>query len=1251
MKNRTTKVALSIFAIAIASIFFSEYSSQAIGNNGTPPSGRSGSPGDFNSNCSSCHGSATTSYTTSITSNIPASGYISGTTYTVNVNVSSGSTTKKFGFECSPQTTSSTKAIIGTVAAMGTDQVNGTGYISHNGGQVGTSYTWQFKWTAPGSATQTGANATTNKANGNFYASILIANNNGNNDSGDNPQQTNATITENTNASVIITASATTVCVGSSVTFTATPTNGGGGPTYQWQVNGSAASGTNNGVTYTSTSLANNDAVTCILTSNKTGVTASPATSNSITMTVNSGSSTITGTTGGSTCGSGTVTLGASASAGTINWYAASTGGTSIHTGTSYTTPSITATTNYYVDATNGGCASASRVIVTATVNTAPTISGVTPNSRCSTGTVVLGATSTDTINWYATLTGGNSLATGSSFTTPSIPSTTTYYVDATKNGCTTSSRTSVTATISGNPTITATTPNSRCSTGTVVLGATASAGTINWYANLTGGASLATAPSYTTTSISSTTTYYVDATNGGCTTSSRTAVKATIHPLPTATISGSATICKGASSAINIALTGTSPWSFTYGSAGGSNPVSGITSSTYTTNVSAGTYTVSAVSDSNSCIGTYSGSAAIVERTPVAVTNSTITCNGTNTNYTVKFNITGGNPTTYTVTGGGGGTLTGSSFTSNTVASGSSYSFTADDSYHCNPIVVSGTKNCNCAATGTMSGGGTICSGNVATISIALTGTSPWSFVYSIGGVKQPKHSNQTTSPYTFTTSTTAAYTLDSISDANCMGSPSGSASVSQTLPTATLTGGGTVCAGLLANLNIALTGTSPWNYTYSDGTNTTSATSGISNFSISKSTAGTYTITSISDASCQGTSSGSAKIIVNALPTVGLTVTPSSTICAGVSVTLSGTGATSYAWSDGVTNGTPFTPVSTLTYTVTGTDGNSCSNKATQTVTVNALPLVGFTASPSSSVCSGSGVTLSGTGATSYSWSGGSVTITNGVSFTPASTQTYTVIGTDGNFCSNKTTHTVGVNATPTVGATASPSSSVCSGASVTLNGIGATTYSWSGGIADGVSFTPASSQTYTVTGTTGNCSNTSTLPITVSSCGTIPAKPIITRPDPGTTLVSNAPTGNQWYLNGVLIPGETNPTLALTQTTQSGNYTVVVTVNGVSSVPSDPINLVNTGIVEISNDSFFKIYPNPSDGNFNVSFEVSERGTYKLDLKNLLGQSIYQETLTSFNGAYLKELSIADYGQGVYMISLTSSKNEIIKKIVVY
>lgn len=76
-----------------------------------------------------------------------------------------------------------------------------------------------------------------------------------------------------------------TICAGTPVTFTATPTNGGTTPTYQWQINGSNV-GTN-AATFISSTLANNDAVRVILTSSEMCVTKTMDTSNVINMTVN----------------------------------------------------------------------------------------------------------------------------------------------------------------------------------------------------------------------------------------------------------------------------------------------------------------------------------------------------------------------------------------------------------------------------------------------------------------------------------------------------------------------------------------------------------------------------------------------------------------------------------------------------------------------------------------------------------------------------------------------------------------------------------------------------------------------------------------------------------------------------------------------------------------------------------------------------------------------------------------------------
>ncbi len=95
------------------------------------------------------------------------------------------------------------------------------------------------------------------------------------------------TINQSVPLSVTVTANPSTpICPGQCVDFTATPTNGGTAPTYQWQINGVNAPAPSTSSTYTNCNLQNNDQVTVIVTSNEACVTNSPATSTPVSITV-----------------------------------------------------------------------------------------------------------------------------------------------------------------------------------------------------------------------------------------------------------------------------------------------------------------------------------------------------------------------------------------------------------------------------------------------------------------------------------------------------------------------------------------------------------------------------------------------------------------------------------------------------------------------------------------------------------------------------------------------------------------------------------------------------------------------------------------------------------------------------------------------------------------------------------------------------------------------------------------------------
>jgi hypothetical protein len=122
--------------------------------------------------------------------------------------------------------------------------------------------------------------------NGNVVSCVLTSSNT--TCISNNPATSNQEImVVNTNlvVGVSIAASSNPVCAGTSVTFTATPVNGGALPSYQWKVNGISVGGNSPAYTY---NPASGDQVSCILTSNLSCTTNNPATSNTINMTINS---------------------------------------------------------------------------------------------------------------------------------------------------------------------------------------------------------------------------------------------------------------------------------------------------------------------------------------------------------------------------------------------------------------------------------------------------------------------------------------------------------------------------------------------------------------------------------------------------------------------------------------------------------------------------------------------------------------------------------------------------------------------------------------------------------------------------------------------------------------------------------------------------------------------------------------------------------------------------------------------------
>jgi hypothetical protein len=143
-----------LFVILMASFDGSDLKSS-----GGSPAGYTNSPGD-GQNCSHCMGGTATPVTGWITSNIPGTGYVHGSTYTITVTAT-GSGDK--GFQVSPQDIAGN--LMGTlIAGTGNKLVGSNKYVTHNAAQTGDNVTWNFQWTAP----SPGAGNVT------FYGSIAV---------------------------------------------------------------------------------------------------------------------------------------------------------------------------------------------------------------------------------------------------------------------------------------------------------------------------------------------------------------------------------------------------------------------------------------------------------------------------------------------------------------------------------------------------------------------------------------------------------------------------------------------------------------------------------------------------------------------------------------------------------------------------------------------------------------------------------------------------------------------------------------------------------------------------------------------------------------------------------------------------------------------------------------------------------------------------------------------------------------------
>ena len=343
---------------------------------------------------------------------------------------------------------------------------------------------------------------------------------------------------------------------------------------------------------------------------------------------------------------------------------------------------------------------------------------------------------------------------------------------------------------------------------------------------------------------------------------------------------------------------------------------------------------------------------------------------------------------------------------------------------------------------------------------------TLPTSSTNSINGTWAPAPNNLLTTTYTFTpnvglcalptTLTVAVNALPTISIIN--------ASNSTVLN----------CTQTTISLNAVGTGSFAW----ANGVIPISTGS-----SLSVTTAGTYTLGILDQNGCTNTTS--LVITQDVTPPIAvITNTTNTTVltCSTTSISLTGAGGISFAWSNGSSNFASTSSVSITnpgTYTLSTTGANGCIDTEIINITQNITPPVaGISSSVANNTlnCNTTSITLSASGGVSYSWANGTTSLGSATTLSVTSAGTYTLTATGANGCIDTENITINsqVNTIPTFSAIAP----ICAGGSFTLptNSLNAVAGSWS----------PApnyfATTTYTFTPNAGLCANPITLTVIV-------------------------------------------------------------------------------------------------------------------------------------------------------------------------
>lgn len=403
-----------------------------------------------------------------------------------------------------------------------------------------------------------------------------------------------------------------------------------------------------------------------------------------------------------------------------------------------------------------------------------------------------------------------------------------------------------------------------------------------------------------------------------------------------------------------------------------------------------------------------------------------------------------------------------------------------------------------------------------------------------------------------------------------------------------------------------------------------------GASSQTINVTANGTYFVT-VSNGACSATS---APIVVEFLTSPIVNAGQDMSVCDGEFVTLAGSGALTYTWDNGVTNNLIFAPLSTATYTVTGTDQNGCSSTDQVIVTVKNLPNTPvITLSTDADICETETLVMTSSLANGIIWSTGETSQNISVN----TGGEYFVTKTGANGCTaNSDTVTVTVSVNMLVQANATDTE-ICAGDTVILSANGSPSgLLWlpMNVAGSSVEVMPTATTDYTVQLTNGACVNQDVITITVNQLPIVDAGSDfgVCNHLPFSVSASGALT-YQW--DHGITDGVSYYQFELGLQDGTTILTVVGTdVNGCKNSDMLLLSLFQCESIDENSTSLVKVYPNPSTGIFTISSE--NLADYKtVIVKDNLGRIVSESSLTS------DSINLSELANGKYYLILTGEK----------